>query len=225
MNERQKLEIYIVASFIDYEDTEENESQDDIINELIQNGQEQPEIDGNNAHLNEKELDEINLVMKKYKNTFSNKPGVSNVVSHQIRLSTNIPILSRPIKVPFAQKSRLKVELKEMEGQLIIRRSDSPNASPVRKKDLITRICPDYRKLNKMSIFDPEPMIHANDIITNLGKARYFTKLDLCKGYWQIPMKESDIEKNGSITEEGHCKFAKMPFGLINSGATLTKGL
>ena len=68
-----------VASFIDYEDTEEDESHDDIINELIQTGQEQPEIDGNNTHFNEKELDEIKLVMKKYKGTFSNKPGVSNV--------------------------------------------------------------------------------------------------------------------------------------------------
>ena len=47
-----------VASFIAYEDTEEDESHDDIINELIQRGQEQPEIDGNNTHLNEKELDD-----------------------------------------------------------------------------------------------------------------------------------------------------------------------
>ena len=139
-------------------------------------GQEQPEMDGNNTHLKEKELDEIKLVMKKYKGTVSNKPGLSNVVSHQILLSTNIPIVSRPYKVPFAQKSRLKEELKEMEGQGIIRRSNSTYASPVvivQKKDLIIRICPDYRKLNKISIFDPEPMIHTNDIITNLGKARY----------------------------------------------------
>ena len=202
-----------VASFIDYEDTEEDESQDYIINELIQTGQEQPEIDGNNTHLNEKELDEIKLIMKKYKDTFSNKPRVSNVVSHQIPLSTNIPIVSRPYKVTFAQKSKQKEELKETEGQGIIRRSDSPYPSPVvivQKKGLTIRICPDYRKLNKISIFDPEPMIHANDIITNLGKARYLTKLDLCKGYWQIPMKKSDIEKTAFITEEGHYEFTKM---------------
>ena len=54
-----------MASFIDYEDTEEDESQDDIINELIQTGQEKPEIDGNNTHLYVKELDEIKIVMKK----------------------------------------------------------------------------------------------------------------------------------------------------------------
>ena len=111
------------------------------------------------------------LVTKKYKDAFSNKPGLFNVVSHQIPLSTKIPIVSRPYKVPFAQKSRLKEELKEIVGQGIIRRSESPYVSPVsivQKKDLTIRICPDYRKLNKSSIFDPEPMILANDIITNL---------------------------------------------------------
>ena len=107
--ETEKADL-LAASFIDNEDTGEDQSPDDIVNELIQTGQEQPEIDGNNTNLNEKELDAIKLVMKKDKNTFSNKPGVSNVVSHQIPLSTNIPIVSRPYKVPFAQRSRLKEE-------------------------------------------------------------------------------------------------------------------
>ena len=101
-----------VASFIDYEDTDEDESHDDNINELIQTGEEQPEIDGNNTHLNEKELDEIKQLKKKYKGIFSNKPRVSNVVSHQIPLSTNIQIVSRPYKVPFTQKIKTERRIK-----------------------------------------------------------------------------------------------------------------
>ena len=68
--------------------------------------------------------------MKKYKDTFSNKPRVSNVVSHQISLFINIPIVSRPYKMQFAQKSRLK-ELKETEGEGIICHSESLFVSPV----------------------------------------------------------------------------------------------
>ena len=88
-----------------------------------------------------------------------------------------------------------------------------PYASPVvvvQKKDLSIRICPDYRKLNKISIFDPSPMTNVEDILSNIGSVRYFTKLDLCKGYWQIPMSEPDIEKTAFITGEGHYEFTRM---------------
>ena len=68
--------------------------------------------------------------------------------------------------------------------------------------DLSLRICPDYRKLNKVSIFDPEPMNTSEDIMANMNNARYLTKLDLCKGYWQIPMEEADIEKTAFIIQD-----------------------
>ena len=65
----------------------------------------------------------------------------------------------------------------------------------------------------------------SEDIMANMNNARYFTKLDLCKGYCQIPMEEADIEKTAFITQDGHYEFVRMPFGLINSGATLARGL
>ena len=92
--------------------------------------------------------------MKKYKDTFSNKPGVSNVVSCQIPLSPNIPIVSRPHKVQFVQKSRLKEELKKKwkvkeVSAVAILPTRHHAVVIVQKKDLTIRICPDYRKLNK----------------------------------------------------------------------------
>ena len=43
--------------------------------------------------------------------------------------------------------------------------------------------------------------------MATLNNARYFTKLYLCKGYWQIPMEEADIEKPAFITKDGHYGF------------------
>ena len=72
----------------------------------------------------------------------------------------------------------------------VIRRSNSPYSSHlviVQKKDGTLRICQDYLKLNKISIFDPEPMNTAEDIMVNMNQAKYYTKFDFCKGYSQIP--------------------------------------
>ena len=59
-------------------------------------------------------------------------------------------------------------------------------------KDLSLRIFPDYRKLKKISIFDPEPMNTSEDIMANMNDVKNFTKSGLCKGYWQIPIQEED---------------------------------
>ena len=110
----------------------------------------------------------------------------------------------------------------------IIQESNSPFASPiviVKKKDGSDRICVDYRKLNKLTVADPEPMITAEDLFQRLGKSKYYTKIDLSKGYWQIPVAEDGIEKTAFITPDGTYDFLRMSFGMKNSGATLVRGM
>ena len=41
-----------------------------------------------------------------------------------------------------------------------------------------------------------------------------------CKGYWQIPMKQEDPEKNAFCTPQGLFHFHVMPFGLVNTGTS-----
>ena len=53
-------------------------------------------------------------------------------------------------------------------------------------------MCASYRKLNKITIFDPEPMASADEIFHKLSKDKYFSKVDLSKGYWQVPVAEAD---------------------------------
>ena len=72
----------------------------------------------------------------------------------------------------------------------VIRESKSPYASPVvvvRKKDGTNRVCVDYRKLNRLTVFDPAPGNTAEEIFQKMAKKKYFTIIDLSKGYWQIP--------------------------------------
>ncbi|GFO09025.1 transposon ty3-i Gag-Pol polyprotein [Plakobranchus ocellatus] len=68
-------------------------------------------------------------------------------------------------------KQTLRDELREMEDLGVIRKSSSPYASPVvvvKKKDGTNRVCIDYRLLNKITIFDPQPMTPPADIFQGL---------------------------------------------------------
>lgn len=57
----------------------------------------------------------------------------------------------------------------------------------VPKKDGSLRVCIDFCKLNAQSKIDAYPMPQVDDLLKTIGKAKYITMLDLCKGYWQIP--------------------------------------
>ena len=46
-----------------------------------------------------------------------------------------------------------------------------------------------------------------------LGKAFYFTSLDLASAYWSIPLAEQDKEKTAFTVRSGKYELTVMPFG------------
>ena len=171
---------------------------------------------------------EIMDTLVRYTEAFSDIPGKTDMIEQKIELTDNNPVRSRPYPLPYALRENLKRKIEDMLSLGIIRESNSPFASPiviVKKKNGSDRICGEYRKLNKLTVADPDPMITAEDLFQRLGKSKYYSKIDLSKGYWQIPVAEEDIEKSAFITPDGTYDFLRMPFGMKNSGATLVRGM
>ena len=71
------------------------------------------------------------------------------------------------------------------------------------KKDGTKKFCTDFRKLNNFSKKSRLPLPVTDDILAVLGKAKYFTSLDLKNGYWQIPLNEKDKEKMAFTCHRG----------------------
>ena len=179
-------------------------------------------------NLNPSQKAEVEALVKSYRSVFSDLPGSFNLLSHRIMLTDERPIRQKAYPIPYSVQRSLSNDIKDMLRMGVIRESNSPYASPVvivKKKDGSNRVCVDYRRLNKLTVFDPEPMVTAVDLFQKLSGDKFFTRIDLSKGYWQIPVAEEDISKTAFVTPDGRYEFLRMPFGLVNSGATLMRAL
>ena len=61
------------------------------------------------------------------------------------------------------------------------------------------------------------------ELIENIGTAKYITKLDLTKGYWQIPLSEESQNKSAFFTPYGLYELTIMPFGMMTALATFQR--
>ena len=68
-------------------------------------------------------------------------------------------------------------------------------------------------------------MTAAEDLFHRLSGMKYLSKIDLTKGYLQIPVAPEDVYKTAFVTPDGQYEFLRMPFWMVNSGDTLVRGL
>ncbi len=85
------------------------------------------------------------------------------------------------------------------------------------------RMCTDYRKVNSVTKTDSFPIPRMDDCIDKIGSAKYVTKFDLLKGFYQVPLTERAKEISAFVTPEGFYQYKVMPFGMKNSSATFQR--
>ena len=88
------------------------------------------------------------------------------------------PIKQRPYRTALSDSPIVEKEVKDMLESDTIRLSSSPWSSPivvVKKKDGGNRFCVDFRKVNTVLVKNSYPLPNIEDMLTRLGKAKYFT--------------------------------------------------
>jgi hypothetical protein len=93
----------------------------------------------------------------------------------------------------------------------------------VRKKDGSWRPCGNYHQLNLATTHDHYPLPNILDLSNKLHSCKFFSCIDLVKGYHQIPMAAQDVAKTAIITLFGLFEYLFMPFGLRNAAQTFQR--
>lgn len=80
-----------------------------------------------------------------------------------------------------------------------------------------------YRYLNKITVPDRYPIPFITDANVNIAGCSVFSKLDLVRAFYQIPVYAAGIPKTAVITPFGLYEFLKMPFGLRNAAQSFQR--
>lgn len=172
------------------------------------------------------QLAELKDVLHRYRKIFSDISKLAKVEPHYIVLTDKTPIHQRPYPIPHKLTEATVKEIDDKEAAGYIEPSTSPYCSPiviVAKKDCGVRICGDFRKLNNKTQLDSEPMYYQEKLFSNLSKSKVFSKMDLAKGFYQIPLHEESRPLTAFATPRGLYQFTVLPFGLTNSPAVFNK--
>ena len=159
---------------------------------------------------------EVEALIEQCPDVLTSVPGCTDLIQHDIKLSTSEPIRSKGYPVPFKARDVMDSEIKEMLELGVIEKSVSPYSSPVvlvPKKDGSVRFCIDFRKLNKVTEFDAEPMPNMEEVKNRMSGHTFFTRMDCSKGYWQVGLLDNCKHLTAFETPQGLFQFKTMPFG------------
>ena len=151
----------------------------------------------------------------------------ARATDHAIHLlPASHPPRHRIYRVPNADKAELKKTIDDLLLAGHIERAQSPYGAGVLfvpKKDGTKRMVVDYRGLNNITVKDIYRTPRIDEALDRMRGAKYFSKLDLRSGFYQVRIKPGHEDRTAFQTEWGSFQFKVMPFGLANAPATFQR--
>ena len=168
---------------------------------------------------------EVKSLIRKY-SIFPDIPTRTSAAEHDVDVGDARPIKQNAYRVNPLKAHVMATEISYMLENRIIQPSRSPWSSPcllVPKADKKYRFCTDYRRVNQVTKTDCFPLPRIDDCLDQVGHSQFVSKLDLLKGYWQVPLTARAREISAFVTPQGFWEYLVMPFGMKNAPATFQR--
>jgi len=181
--------------------------------------------------IGQEELEVKNRILKEFKDIFPESlpsglpPSRGHELHIKLRPEATPPARTAP-RMNYKHQNFENKWIKDMLQKGLIRASQSEYAAPhfyVDKPETPTtgeyRAVTDFRALNEITVRNKYPLPRADELFDKLTKAKYFSKIDLRTGFYQILIAEADRHKTAFITTQGLFEYNVLPMGLCNSPA------
>jgi len=139
---------------------------------------------------------------------------------HNIVTIDESPVTLPTRRIPMHLETEVNEQVRQLLRCGVIVESDSSYNNPlvlVRKKNGKIRMCVDFRQLNEKTNREFYPIPSSQEIFDRLAGNKFFTTIDLSKGYYQIQLNPSSQPKTAFSTSTGHYHFTRLPFGLTGA--------
>lgn len=199
---------------------------DAVLHGCLSNTQKLAELDGMLGHLSGEQRDELKSLIFEFSSLFSDIPTCTSLIEHDIDTQGARPVKQRFYRLPLEKRKSMEASVQYLLDNGLAKPSYSSWASPcllVKKSDQTYRFCTDYRKVNALTKPDSYPLPRIEDCVDQVGSARYVSKFDLLKGYYQVPLTSRAQEVSAFVTSSGLYSYSRMSFGLRNAPSTFQR--
>ncbi|XP_077559082.1 uncharacterized protein LOC144174320 [Haemaphysalis longicornis] len=180
----------------------------------------------NTESLSSGQINALKRLLSEFADRFSSRPGKTHLLTHEIELTSDEPIRSKPYRVSPRQKEIMEAEIQRMLNLGVIEPAESDYTSPlilVEAPGKEPRPCVDYRKLNAITRDQLYPIPNIEERLERVSGAKFISTLDLVRGYWQVPLSESASRYAAFISPVGTFRPLMLSFGLKNAPFSFSK--
>ena len=173
--------------------------------------------------LNEEQRGEAEKVLHEERGIFSkSKNDIGHIPDFKLKieLEDRVPVNEAYRKIPKQLYDEVKNHVNNLLANGWIQRSNSPYSSPmvcVRKKCGGLRLCIDFRRLNRKTIPDSQPIPRIQDILDDLGGNKWFSTLDMSQAYHQGEIHEDSRKFTAFSTPWSLYEWIRIPYGITNA--------